>query len=52
VFQAECGGQKIWPMINDMKWLGKIFIRRCKSAARDHRGRGLFLCGKRGERPQ
>ena len=26
VFQAECGGQKVWPMINDMEWLEKIFI--------------------------
>ena len=26
VFQAECGGKKVWPMINDMEWLEKIFI--------------------------
>src|SRR5439155_323020 len=26
VFQAECGGQKVWPMINDTEWLEKIFI--------------------------
>jgi len=26
VFQAECGGKKVWPMINDMDWLEKTFI--------------------------
>ncbi len=26
VFQAECGGKKVWPMINDPKWLETEFI--------------------------
>jgi malate dehydrogenase len=26
VFQAECGGKKAWPMINDPKWLETQFI--------------------------
>jgi malate dehydrogenase len=26
VFQAECGGKKVWPMINDQDWLEKTFI--------------------------
>src|SRR5258708_4228725 len=26
VFQAECGGKKVWPMINDPKWLEMEFI--------------------------
>jgi len=26
VFQAECGGKKVWPMINDQEWLEKTFI--------------------------
>src|SRR5258706_15663512 len=26
IFQAECGGKKVWPMINDMDWLEKTFI--------------------------
>ena len=26
VFQAECGGKKIWPMINDQAWLENSFI--------------------------
>jgi malate dehydrogenase len=26
VFQAECEGKKIWPMINDQDWLEKSFI--------------------------
>jgi len=26
VFQAECGGKKVWPMINEMDWLEKTFI--------------------------
>jgi len=26
VFQAECEGKKIWPMINDQEWLEKSFI--------------------------
>src|SRR5437899_11587023 len=26
VFQAECGGKKVWPMINDTKWLETEFI--------------------------
>ena len=26
VFQAECGGKKAWPMINDPKWLETEFI--------------------------
>jgi len=26
VFQAECGGKKMWPMINDPKWLETEFI--------------------------
>jgi malate dehydrogenase len=26
VFQAECGGKKVWPMINDPEWLEKTFI--------------------------
>jgi len=26
VFQAECGGKKAWPMINDRDWLEKTFI--------------------------
>jgi len=26
VFQAECGGKKVWPMINDTDWLEKTFI--------------------------
>jgi malate dehydrogenase len=26
VFQAECEGKKIWPMINDQDWLEKTFI--------------------------
>jgi malate dehydrogenase len=26
VFQAECEGKKIWPMINDQAWLEQTFI--------------------------
>ena len=26
VFQAECDGRKVWPMINDQQWLEKTFI--------------------------
>jgi len=26
VFQAECDGKKVWPMINDQEWLEKSFI--------------------------
>jgi malate dehydrogenase len=26
VFQAECGGKKVWPIINDQDWLEKTFI--------------------------
>ena len=26
VFQAECDGKKVWPMINDQDWLEKTFI--------------------------
>jgi malate dehydrogenase len=26
VFQAECDGKKVWPMINDQAWLEKTFI--------------------------
>jgi len=26
VFQAEAGGKKVWPMINDQNWLEKEFI--------------------------
>jgi malate dehydrogenase len=26
VFQAECGGKKVWPMINDQSWLEQTFI--------------------------
>ncbi|MDH5220494.1 MAG: malate dehydrogenase, partial [Betaproteobacteria bacterium] len=26
VFQAECDGKKVWPMINDQAWLESIFI--------------------------
>jgi len=26
VFQAECSGKKIWPMINDQSWLENSFI--------------------------
>jgi malate dehydrogenase len=26
VFQAECGGKKVWPMINDQSWLESTFI--------------------------
>src|SRR3954453_2554570 len=26
VFQAECEGKKVWPMINDQAWLEKTFI--------------------------
>ena len=26
VFQAECDGEKVWPMINDQEWLEKSFI--------------------------
>ena len=26
VFHAECGGKKVWPMINDQEWLEKTFI--------------------------
>jgi len=26
VFQAECGGKKVWPMINDQAWLENSFI--------------------------
>jgi malate dehydrogenase len=26
VFQAECDGKKVWPMINDPAWLESIFI--------------------------
>jgi malate dehydrogenase len=26
VFSAECGGKKVWPMINDQEWLEKTFI--------------------------
>jgi len=26
VFQAECEGRKIWPLINDQEWLEKTFI--------------------------
>ena len=26
LFQAECEGKKIWPMINDQAWLESIFI--------------------------
>jgi len=26
VFQAECEGKKIWPMINDQDWLERSFI--------------------------
>jgi malate dehydrogenase len=26
VFQAECEGKKVWPMINDQEWLEKTFI--------------------------
>jgi malate dehydrogenase len=26
VFQAECEGKKVWPMINDQEWLEKSFI--------------------------
>src|SRR2546422_11012089 len=26
VFQAECGGKKVWPMINDPEWLETEFI--------------------------
>jgi malate dehydrogenase len=26
LFQAECEGKKVWPMINDQDWLEKTFI--------------------------
>jgi malate dehydrogenase len=26
IFQAECEGKKVWPMINDQDWLEKTFI--------------------------
>ncbi|MGA8051294.1 MAG: malate dehydrogenase [Burkholderiales bacterium] len=26
VFQAECEGKKVWPLINDQEWLEKTFI--------------------------
>ncbi|OGA17058.1 MAG: malate dehydrogenase [Betaproteobacteria bacterium RIFCSPLOWO2_02_FULL_66_14] len=26
LFQAECGGRKVWPMINDQAWLETAFI--------------------------
>ncbi|MGE5823405.1 MAG: malate dehydrogenase [Bacteroidota bacterium] len=26
LFQAECDGKKVWPMINDQEWLEKSFI--------------------------
>ncbi|MGZ8264827.1 MAG: malate dehydrogenase, partial [Burkholderiales bacterium] len=26
IFQAEAGGKKVWPMINDQNWLEKEFI--------------------------
>jgi malate dehydrogenase len=26
LFQAECDGKKVWPMINDQEWLEKAFI--------------------------
>ena len=26
LFQAECEGKKVWPMINDQQWLESIFI--------------------------
>jgi len=26
LFQAECGGKKVWPMINDQAWLESNFI--------------------------
>src|SRR2546423_14474152 len=28
VFQAECGGKQVWPMINDPKWRGAGFMPR------------------------
>jgi len=33
VFQAECGGKKVWPMINDPKCSKRIPSRRSRSAA-------------------
>jgi malate dehydrogenase len=26
IFHAECGGRKVWPMINDQAWLENVFI--------------------------
>jgi malate dehydrogenase len=42
VFQAECGGKKVWPMINDMNWLEGEFIPKVqKRGAAIIQARGL-----------
>jgi malate dehydrogenase len=42
VFQAECGGKKVWPMINDMSWLEGEFIPKVqKRGAAIIQARGL-----------
>ena len=42
VFQAECGGKKVWPMINDMNWLEAEFIPKVqKRGAAIIQARGL-----------
>jgi malate dehydrogenase len=42
VFQAECGGKKVWPMINDMAWLEGEFIPKVqKRGAAIIQARGL-----------
>jgi malate dehydrogenase len=42
VFQAECGGKKVWPMINDTNWLEGEFIPKVqKRGAAIIQARGL-----------
>ena len=42
VFQAECDGNKVWPMINDMAWLEGTFIPKVqKRGAAIIEARGL-----------
>jgi malate dehydrogenase len=42
VFQVECGGKKVWPMINDMSWLEGEFIPKVqKRGAAIIQARGL-----------
>jgi malate dehydrogenase len=42
VFQAECGGKKVWPMINDMSWIEGEFIPKVqKRGAAIIQARGL-----------